>query len=73
MIAGAVAAYRYVYPPTSIGLEIVGGIMFMAFVFWSSPKIDRRRLRALRGRCPECGYNLNGNVSGMCPECGLAR
>ena len=23
-----------------------------------------------RGFCPECGYNLTGNVSGRCPECG---
>lgn len=22
--------------------------------------------------CPECGYNLSGNVSGRCPECGWA-
>ncbi|MGD8451928.1 MAG: hypothetical protein PVJ57_08925 [Phycisphaerae bacterium] len=24
------------------------------------------------GRCPECGYDLTGNVSGRCPECGKA-
>ncbi|MFQ5807376.1 MAG: hypothetical protein ACE5I3_13090 [Phycisphaerae bacterium] len=23
-----------------------------------------------RGFCPECGYDLTGNVSGRCPECG---
>jgi len=32
------------------------------------------RLRAWRrgrlGRCPSCGYNLTGNISGVCPECG---
>lgn len=22
--------------------------------------------------CPECGYNLTGNVTGRCPECGTA-
>lgn len=22
------------------------------------------------GRCPQCGYDLTGNVSGRCPECG---
>jgi len=22
--------------------------------------------------CPECGYDLTGNVSGVCPECGNA-
>jgi hypothetical protein len=30
----------------------------------------RQRLRALRGRCPACGYDLRGNNSGACPECG---
>ena len=25
-----------------------------------------------RGYCPECGYDLTGNVSGRCPECGEA-
>jgi hypothetical protein len=36
----------------------------------------RRRRRARRwrraGRCPYCGYDLRGNVSGICPECGAA-
>ncbi len=22
------------------------------------------------GKCPECGYDLTGNISGVCPECG---
>jgi hypothetical protein len=22
------------------------------------------------GKCPNCGYDLRGNVSGVCPECG---
>ena len=26
--------------------------------------------RRRRGLCLECGYNLEGNVSGVCPECG---
>jgi len=30
----------------------------------------RARLRAARGRCTKCGYDLTGNVSGRCPECG---
>ena len=29
---------------------------------------DRRRLPP--GRCPNCGSDLTGNVSGVCPECG---
>jgi hypothetical protein len=30
----------------------------------------RRRCRLSLGRCPACGYDLTGNVSGTCPECG---
>ena len=30
----------------------------------------RRRRRAARGECGNCGYNLTGNTSGVCPECG---
>jgi hypothetical protein len=40
----------------------------------------RRRLRARRGRCPKCGYDLAGlggaeNTEGgaPCPECGATR
>jgi hypothetical protein len=29
-----------------------------------------RRLRRRRGHCPQCGYDLTGNVSGVCSECG---
>jgi hypothetical protein len=37
----------------------------LSFVRWL-----RRRRRAKRGQCLECGYNLMANVSGACPECG---
>ena len=32
----------------------------------------RQRLRARRGRCPKCNYDLAG-LDGPCPECGAAR
>jgi hypothetical protein len=34
----------------------------------------RRRLRARRGRCPKCGYDLAGvaDPAAPCPECGAA-
>ena len=28
------------------------------------------RLKPVPNFCPECGYNLTGNVSGRCSECG---
>ena len=27
--------------------------------------------RLEKGLCPQCGYDLAGNLSGVCPECGL--
>jgi hypothetical protein len=33
----------------------------------------RRRLRACRGKCERCGYDLHGQVSPGCPECGHRR
>ena len=32
----------------------------------------KRELQRRQGRCPVCGYDLSGNVSGVCPECGSA-
>ena len=31
-----------------------------------------RDLRVPPGHCPNCGYDLTGNVSGVCPECGTS-
>ena len=30
----------------------------------------RRWRRGKRGHCPQCGYDLTGNVTGICSECG---
>jgi hypothetical protein len=35
-------------------------------------RVMRRRAGSVFRRCPNCGYNLTGNVSGVCPECGEA-
>ena len=43
-----------------------GGAVACAAAFLA--RRPRRRDRA--GRCPACGYDLTGNVSGVCPECG---
>jgi hypothetical protein len=32
----------------------------------------RRRVRASRGLCQTCAYDLTGNTSGVCPECGAS-
>lgn len=33
-------------------------------------RADRRRQRALVGRCTACGYSQQGLTKGVCPECG---
>lgn len=40
------------------------------YVLLRVPHRVRRILRAKRGLCLQCGYNLTGNWSGVCPECG---
>jgi hypothetical protein len=34
--------------------------------------LARRDALRSQGHCPECAYDLTGNVSGTCPECGAA-
>ncbi len=35
--------------------------------------LARRLVRRGRGRCPECGYDLRGQLAAGCPECGWRR
>ncbi len=37
----------------------------LVYGYWKE-KAEKPRL----GHCPNCGYDLAGNVSGVCPECG---
>ncbi|MCC6359139.1 MAG: hypothetical protein IT450_10360 [Phycisphaerales bacterium] len=49
--------------------------LWLLFVLFGAPAawIWRRDCRRIKpGRCPNCGYDLTGNVSGTCPECGRA-
>ena len=41
-----------------------------ALVIWTVVAWWRGRDRWQPGSCPQCGYNLTGNVSGRCPGCG---
>ena len=47
---------------------VVGAILALPLTFIPL----RRRLRARRGRCPKCNYDLAG-LEGPCPECGAPR
>jgi hypothetical protein len=37
---------------------------------WRASGRRRRHFRRMAGLCPDCAYDLTGNVSGVCPECG---
>lgn len=39
----------------------------LGFILWW---LNERRFRVPPGHCPNCDYDLTGNVSGVCPECG---
>jgi hypothetical protein len=59
------------------GVHLAAPAWFLVAVLSPYPGIIfvrwwRRRRRAKRGQCLECGYNLTANVSGVCPECGAA-
>lgn len=56
-IPGVWAAWIPIWP-------FVLGSVVLALVAW------RVRRRPPPGHCPECGYNLKGNVTGICSECG---
>ena len=55
---------------------MVGIVQVPLFITWlvhllgiKALENRRKRLR-LANECPQCEYNLTGNVSGVCPECG---
>jgi hypothetical protein len=36
-------------------------------------RLDREAQRQRRGQCPQCGYDLRGDLKSGCPECGWNR
>ena len=50
-----------------INTAVFGGAMFVGL--FVVPAFTRRLIRARRGRCPRCGYDLTDSP-GACPECG---
>lgn len=54
----------------------VADVLFWAVTLWAvvvGPFQMRQLLRKRRGRCPQCGYDLRGDLSQGCPECGWGR
>ena len=52
-------------------VALVAVVARLLHLAWIGP-VRRWRLRRT-GLCIQCGYNLEGNVSGVCSECGRAR
>jgi hypothetical protein len=47
---------------------VLCGAIFL--LLWTAPGFARSRIRASRGRCQRCGYDLSGSAGKPCPECG---
>jgi len=58
------------WPGFVIDTLFYGAIWGGVFFGFTSAK---RFIRARRGRCPRCGYDLRGNFSAGCSECGWQR
>ena len=59
-----------VLPGFVIDTFFYAGIWFGVFFGFTSAK---RFIRARRGRCPRCAYDLRGQLDAGCPECGWNR
>jgi hypothetical protein len=61
---------RPIWPGFAIDTLFYAAIWGGLFFGFASAK---RGMRRRRGRCPQCGYDLRGNLSAGCSECGWGR
>jgi hypothetical protein len=72
LLAGSAAG---VYSPMT-WYYLVGGIGALfeiaagCYLFFDGRLLADWAIPGNRTYCPECGYDLNNNLSGVCPECG---
>jgi len=66
-----VGDWSWLLPAAIVVFAVVAFPTFLVVdAIWYRGEMRARWKRRRRGRCPRCGYNLKGNVSGVCPECG---
>ncbi len=64
-----VLPYRPIWPGFASNTFFYAAILWLPF----APLQLRRYVRAKRGHCLECGYDLRGDFATGCPECGWRR
>lgn len=67
---GAVIPYRPIWRGLLVNALVFGTTWFVMIHGYG---LSRSVIRRMRGRCPECGYDLRGSPSGGCAECGWRR
>lgn len=80
VIVGGLSSIRHALHPLPTvrwTLDMYEETWWIVLVFGVATGLVIRRIMPIRCRqespwpcCPQCGYNLTGNVSGRCPECG---
>ena len=68
---------RPIWPAFAINAMFYGAMLWLLLSLPAIPRSVRRRIRAHRGRCTACGYDLRGfrgrgraSENNLCPECG---
>lgn len=65
--------YRPPLPYLPLWRGVILNTLFYAAIWWlllALPRLIRRTLRARRGLCPRCAYDMRGLTNAHCPECG---
>ncbi|MCC6908853.1 MAG: hypothetical protein IT430_12995 [Phycisphaerales bacterium] len=68
MVAGAFYEHSHRLIGTLVGMQV----LTLCFWLWGRRPIAGRSLPLSAGRCPRCGYSIQGLEKRMCPECGEA-
>ena len=61
---------RPIWPGFAIDTLVYGALWLGLLVGFGATK---RALRTRRGHCPQCGYDLRGDLDAGCSECGWNR